>query len=61
MRGEDPRRGPEKMRLEIGRERGKDIDLKIDGMSLIDGTEMGVSVVEMYINQHMQMRMMSHG
>jgi hypothetical protein len=61
MRGEDPRRGPEKMRLEIGRERGKHIDLKIDGMSLIDGTEMGVSVVEMYINQHMQMRMMSHG
>jgi hypothetical protein len=51
MRGEDPRRGPEKMRLEIGRERGKDIDLKIDGMSLIDVIEMDVSVVEMYINR----------
>jgi hypothetical protein len=61
MRGEDLKRGPEKTRLEIGRERGKDIDLKIDGMSLIDEIEMGVSVVEMYINQHMQMRMMSHG
>jgi hypothetical protein len=59
MRGEDPRRGPEKMRLEIGRERGKDIDLRIDGMSLIDEIEMGVSVVEMYINR--LVRMMSHG
>jgi hypothetical protein len=61
MRGEDLRRGPEKTRLEIGREREKDIDLKIDGMSLIDVIEMVVSVVEMYINQHLQMRMMSHG
>jgi len=55
MRGEDPRRGPEKMRLEIGKERGKDIDLKIDGMSLIDAIEMGVSVVEMYITRLMDL------
>jgi hypothetical protein len=47
------------MRLEIGRERGKNIDLRIDGMSLIDEIEMGVSVVEMYINR--LVRMMSHG
>ena len=49
MRGEHLKRGPGKMRLEIEKERGKDIDLKIDGMSLIDAIEMGVSVVEMYI------------
>jgi hypothetical protein len=63
MREEDQRRGHVKMRLEIGRERGrgKDIDLKIDDMRLIDVIEMGVSVVEMYINQPMQMRTMSHG
>jgi hypothetical protein len=51
MRGEALRRGPEKMRLEIGRERGKDIDPRIDGMSLKDVIEMDVSVVEMYINR----------
>ena len=40
------------MKLEKEKERGKDIDLKIDGMRLIDVIEMGVSVVEMYINRH---------
>ena len=60
MRGEDPKRGHVKMRLGTGREREKDIDLKIDGMSLIDAIEMGVSVVEMYITRLMDC-MMSHG
>ena len=48
MTGEDPKRGHVKMRLGTGRERGKDIDIKIDGMSLIDAIEMGVSVAEMH-------------